>query len=62
MKSVYIFWALTLFILGGGGQIDPCDAKIREKCLYSHHNNAALIKKYPCFNSIQSEKKTLTDR
>ena len=33
---------------GGGGGIEPRNAKISEKCLYSHHNNTVLIKEYPC--------------
>ena len=38
---------LTLIVMGGGG-IEPRNAKISEKCLYSHHNNTVLIKEYPC--------------
>ena len=29
--------------MGGGGQIEPVDAKINEKGLCSHHYNTALI-------------------
>ena len=35
---------------GGGGQIEPCDAKLSEKCLCFHHNNIALIKQISLFD------------
>ena len=35
----------------GGGQIFPCDAKISEKCLCSHHHNTALMKQIFLFNT-----------
>ena len=35
---------LILIVFGGWGQIELCDTKLSEKCLYSHHNNTALIK------------------
>ena len=35
-------------LIGGGGHIEPYDAKISEKCLCSHHINTALRWKYPC--------------
>ena len=34
---------LTLIVFRGGGHIEPCDTKIREECLCSHHNNPPLI-------------------
>ena len=30
---------------GGGGQIEPWDARISLNCLSSHHNSSALIKR-----------------
>ena len=37
----------------------PCDAKICEKCLCSHHNNTDLLKKYPCLIVFERHDKYL---
>ena len=47
--SLYI--NIFILIMWGGGQLQPCDARICVKCLCSNHNNTALIKQLSLFDT-----------
>ena len=37
--------------VGGGVEVEPCDVKLSEKCMFPYHNNTTLMKQISMVNN-----------